>query len=115
MTRTDPPPLPHGRRFPVVTYAALLILIVLFAAAPIISVVISSWIAQANGCVLNEGGVNPCVINGTDWGETLTTMFVFGWLTFLTAPLGAIALLIWLIALVLHVVAHRRRRAALPK
>ncbi len=43
------------KRFPWIAYAVVLVLIVLVAAAPIISVMISSAIAEAHGCTLNEG------------------------------------------------------------
>ena len=100
------------KRFPVAWYAVVLVLVLLFAAAPIISVLVSSAIAEAHGCVLNEGGANPCVINGKDYGETLVTMFLLGWLMFLTLPAGALAFLLWLVVLIVHWVARSRRAHA---
>ena len=84
----------------------------LFAAAPLISVLIASSIAEAHGCMLDEGSVHPCVINGTDYGETLLTMAVLGWLMMFTLPVGAVALLVWLVVLIVHFV--NRSRPARP-
>ena len=90
------------KRFPFVWYAIVLALIILAATAPIVSVLISSMIAEAHGCTLNEGGVHPCVINGQDWGETLLMMAMMGWLAIATLPIGAVAGAIWLIVLIVH-------------
>ena len=106
------PPTQNRKRFPFGWYALALALIILFTVAPLLSILLSSAIAEANGCVLNEGGANPCVIGGTDWGHTLATMFVLGWLMFLTLPVGALAFVIWLIVLVVHLVTRSRRRRA---
>ena len=74
---------------------------------------IASTIAEAHGCVLNEGGVHPCVVNGQDWGETLLMMAMMGWLMLATLPIGAIACAIWLIVLIVHFT--NRSRAATAK
>ena len=90
------------RRFPTATYLVVLGLIGLVALAPLLSVFIAGGIASATGCTVDEGSSHPCVIAGTDWGETLYTMFVMGWFMFLTIPLGAIASMAWLITLIVH-------------
>lgn len=100
----------RSRRNTGIVMAVLLVVIILFAFAPLISVLISSWIASANDCVLNEGGVNPCVIGGIDYGETLTTMFVAGWFMFFTFPAGVAALLLWFIVLIFGWVLRRSKR-----
>lgn len=101
-----------AKRFPWVPYTIVLGGIVLAAAAPIISVVIAGAIANANGCRLDEGSMHPCVVAGSDRGEMLYTMFVLGWLMFLTLPAGALAFLVWLGALMFHLFARKRRLAA---
>jgi hypothetical protein len=70
--------------------------ILLFAAAPIISALTAGAIANAHGCTLHEGFVNPCVINGTDYGETLYQFGVMGWFMLFTIPTGLFLLFIWL-------------------
>ena len=80
----------------------------LIGAAPALSVLISSGIADANGCALNEGSVNPCVIGGQDIGGLLGGMFVMGWLFLLTWPF-ALAGLGLLIALGIATLIRRLR------
>lgn len=84
----------------------------LLAGWPIMSVVIAGTIASWNGCTLHEGSANPCVVNGTDIGETLYAMGVMGWFMLATIPLGAIAFLGWTVAWALW--ARRQQRKRLP-
>ena len=84
--------------------------ILLFASAPILFVLIAMGLANANGCTLNEAGTHACLIAGVDFGEALAFLFVMGWFALMTLPIGAIALLIWIVvAIVLYV---RRKPAA---
>jgi len=106
-----PPPLPVRKRFPWIIYWALLVLIILFALAPIGSVVVCAWIANAHGCKVDEGSVHPCIINGQDYGQLLYTLGVLGWLMLVTIPGGLFAFVIWLIILILHR-EHWRKRVA---
>jgi len=98
------------KRSPWIAYAVVLVLILLVAAAPIISVMISSAIAEAHGCTLNEGGAHPCIISGVDRGEELLTMFVLGWLMLITLPAGAITCGMWAIVLLVHRTKWNRKR-----
>src|SRR5437868_12631393 len=61
----NPPPLPVRKRFPWIPYGVALVLIVLFAFAPIGSVMLCAAIANAYGCKVDEGSVHPCIIRGT--------------------------------------------------
>ena len=73
---------------------------VLIGFAPMGFAFLASWIAQTNGCQLNEGMANVCIIGGSDWGYALYTMFVSGWLfllTMLLIPLGLIILIIGIV------------------
>jgi hypothetical protein len=69
--------------------------IVLWMLLPMISVFTASAIAEASGCNLDEGSAHECMVSGTDIGETLYTMFVLGWLFFLTVPTGLVALVLF--------------------
>ena len=100
------------RRFPWPAYVLLLLLILLVALAPLISVAIAGFLAEANGCVLNEGNIHPCLVNGEDIGGTLYTMFVLGWFMLASLPLGAMALLLLLVVFLVHLLFWRRRRPA---
>jgi len=99
------------KRFPWIPYWIFLILIVLFAFAPIGSVMVCGVIANAFGCKVDEGSVHPCMINGKDYGHLLYTLGVMGWLMLATLPLGALAFLVWLIVLCLHRARWRRKPA----
>ncbi len=94
--------LEKRKGFPTRTYLLVLGLIGLIALAPLFSVFIAGGIANAAGCAVDEGSSHPCIIAGTDWGETLYTMFVLGWFMLFTIPLGAMASMAWLITLIIH-------------
>jgi hypothetical protein len=98
------------RRFPWWIYWLAFFLIILLMISPIIPVSISSSIAEANGCVVHEGFVNPCVINGVGQGEVLYQMGMMGWFFLATAPLGLLGLAIWLVAMIVHRVLWGRAR-----
>jgi hypothetical protein len=101
----------RGRGLVWIWLGAALVLIILLATAPVISVLLAAGIADVLGCGLNEGGSSACVFLGVDLGTTLSVMFVFGWLAMETLPLGALALAVWLVAaLIVAVVQWRRRR-----
>jgi len=105
---TLPPETP--RRFPVWIYALALVVILVFALWPQASVAIASYLAEANGYELNEGSINPCVVNGSDIGPGLYTAFVLGWFMLATIPIGAVALVVWLGVLLVHIGLRYSRR-----
>jgi hypothetical protein len=88
------------------------VLIALFAFAPVGSVVACGVIANAHGCRVDEGSVHPCVINGNDYGQLLYTLGVMGWFMLVTLPAGLFAFVLWLIVLLLHRRAWRKRPAS---
>jgi hypothetical protein len=98
----SPPPLPVRKRFPWIPYWIVLVLIVLFAFAPVGSVMLCGWIANTYGCKVDEGSVHPCIIGGHDYGELLYCLGILGWLMLVTLPVGALTFVLWLIALILH-------------
>ncbi|WP_284343587.1 hypothetical protein [Devosia nitrariae] len=98
------------RRFPWIVYVLVLVLILAFALSPVASVAIAGWLAEANGCDLDEGSIHVCMIGDGDWGPTLYTMFVMGWFMLATLPMGAMGLAIWLLVLVAHYLVWRRRQ-----
>lgn len=89
------------------------LLIVVLALAPILGAIGADAIGEAAGCQVDEGSVHPCVINGVDVGDTLTTLFVLGWLGMVTLPFGAGALILLAGAFLIHF-GVRRSRAAKP-
>ena len=100
------------KRFPWLWYFLALLLIGAFAFAPIGSVILCSAIANAYGCKVDEGSVHPCVINGHDYGQLLYSLGVMGWFMLVTIPGGLLAFVTWLIFLILHRVAWRKRICA---
>lgn len=98
-----------GKRFPWILYWPALLLIIFVALAPVASVVACGIIANANGCQVDEGSVHPCIINGKDYGQILYTLGVMGWFMLLTLPAGVLGFVFWLIVLLLHRRAWRKR------
>ena len=72
--------------------AALIILLL-----PVAGPLVSTAVASATGCQVNEGGVYPCVVMGIDIGEPLAFAFVAGWLALMTLPLAALVGLLWIV------------------
>jgi hypothetical protein len=100
-----PRPRPVGRLF-----ALLFVVIVVVGLLPLILAFGASYVADAAGCVLNEASAHPCLIGGIDFGETLAALFLMHWLALATLPLAAIALGIWLVALVVVLFLRWRAR-----
>src|SRR5438477_4082922 len=100
------------RRLPGIWYVLSLFVIVAFAFAPIGSVILCAWIANAHGCKVDEGSIHPCIINGHDYGELLYQLGVMGWFMLTTIPGGLVAFVGWLVLVILHRVAWARRSAA---
>jgi hypothetical protein len=88
-----------------------LAMILLFAALPVVSLLLAVLFATAFGCQLDEGSVHPCVVLGLDFGDLLYPMAVGGWFVMFTVPLAGLALLVWLVVLVVLLVRRRYRRA----
>jgi hypothetical protein len=97
----------------ILIHTAVIILILLLGISPFLSAMIAGTIAEANGCTLHEGFVNPCVINGTDWGETLYTMGVLAWFSLATIPIAIMAAGVYLVAVIIvSLILRSRKRTA---
>jgi len=92
-------------RFPFWAYGLFLAAILIFALWPVASVGFTYWVAEANGCQVNEAAVQPCMVMGSDWGGLLYATGVMGWFMLATLPLGGGAFLVWLASLVIHRIA----------
>jgi hypothetical protein len=88
-----PPRLTRKNRFWKI--AAGYLVIILVAGIPVWCVLISSYVAESNHCVLNEADAHPCIINGIDYGGELAGLFVMGWSFLVFFPLGLGALIFW--------------------
>jgi hypothetical protein len=99
------------RNYAFVGLSVSFVLIVRFAAAPLISAFIGGGVADTLGCTVTEGVSSPCLFPGSDISETLSVMFVLGWFAFETLPLGGVLMAIWLVvACVVALIKWRRRR-----
>jgi hypothetical protein len=79
----------------------------LFAVLPSIATLSAGAVASAHGCRLNEGSPSPCIVGGSDIGNTLYSMDLMFWFGMITLPLGALGLLLSLAWLVGRVVSRR--------
>lgn len=88
----------------------LAFLLIFVGVLPLISVLVAAQIASWAGCALHEGFKNPCIINGTDWGELLFTMLGFGWLMLVSLPIAAAGVLMLLIQILKQIWLALRNR-----
>lgn len=97
-----------------IIHTLVVLLILLLGLLPVISVAVASSIADANDCTLHEGFANPCVIDGTDYGETLYVMGMMGWFMIATVPLAVLAALAYIVIVLVVIFVRRtlRRRKA---
>lgn len=91
-------------------YIAALAAIILFATTPFVSTLLASLVANTAACTLNEASPTPCIIYGHDCGELLYMMGMGIWMSIFTIPVSEIALLIWAITLIIHLLIRRQRR-----
>ena len=82
-------------------FAYIFLAIVAFAGTlPFLGVRWVARFAEKHDCVVNAAGYTPCIVDGTDWGNTLGGLMLAGWLSLYTLPITAIALLLILIIFV---------------
>ena len=74
-------------------------LLVAFVALPFVPSLWAKAHAEAHGCQLHEGFVNPCMVDGVDQGEMLYGLFVSGWFGVVAGVAGFVGLIAWAIAL----------------
>ena len=97
---SEPPARPP--HFHMRWYVLVLLLIALFAVLPVFTTVAGAVIANDHGCSVNEGNVNPCVIDGVDQGQTLAFMGMSFLYLLVTFPLAIVFFVFWLIVLLVH-------------
>ncbi|WP_374951848.1 hypothetical protein [Mucilaginibacter sp.] len=77
------------------------LIVILGGLIPLIFACLAGYIADINGCILNEAGVNPCQVGGVDIGDLLSMMFVSGWFMLITVP-GALLVFVVLTYYTVH-------------
>jgi hypothetical protein len=79
------------------------------AVLPLLALMLSGVLAVITGCSINEGTVNTCQLGPVDIGSLLYTLFVSGWLIFISFPLGALGCGIGVLVLVVQLVSNRQQ------
>ena len=80
---------------------------------PLVCVLLAAIVSAICGCSIYEGSPTPCLVFGTDIGKPLYILGVMGWLSIVTLPSGAVALLMYLAFLMIErSVAAKRRGPA---
>ena len=65
------------------------LIIIALAGWPVACVLVASAISSWNGCALQEGYANECVVGGRNIGGMLYQLGVMGWYMLATLPAGA--------------------------
>jgi hypothetical protein len=97
-------------RYRWIVHALILLAIFVIGFGPWVLVAGAGLVADSNGCQLDEGGPHPCIINGTDYGETLYSLGLMGWVGLATCPLSILLVAIYLgVLLVLYLVRRNKQ------
>jgi hypothetical protein len=90
-----------------------LVVIVLLAAVPVLTVLTALVLDLTLGCNLGESNKHPCVFLGFDFGGLLSDTGFFGIrISLVTVPLAGMLLAVWLLVLIVLLLLRRRRGAA---
>ncbi len=87
--------------------AIVLAVINLLGAAPMLISELAGGFAAHNGCRFSEDQIARCMILGADWGPLLQYAAFLIFLWFLTAPIGGLATLLWLLICAIWRIATR--------
>jgi hypothetical protein len=97
----------------VIIFVVVLVLILIFGLWPAAVSMIPPAIGEAFGCETDFNRAIPCMINGTDWGQSIYESQQWAYLLLYTIPVGGIALAIWAgAALVAWLIYLARRKQA---
>src|SRR5437016_1621458 len=83
-------------------YWLVFVLIIAFAILPMFTMAYGISVANSHDCAVNEGNINPCIIDGVDQGQNLAALSMSFLYIFLTFPLAAVFFAIWLTVLLIH-------------
>ena len=87
-------------------------IILSWAVFPVVCVLLATIVSAACGCSINEGSPTSCLLFGHEIGRILYTLGVMGWLSIVTLPTGAIALLIYVAFLMIERSIARNRQGS---
>lgn len=94
---------------------SILAIVTLIVWLPLLSLILSLLIGSAAGCSINENAAQRCMIAGADFGDTLYTMMVLGWLAIAGAPLMLLTLLAWIFVFARAFLRRRKAATNLPR
>lgn len=78
-------------------FRALMAVLLFLCLLPMMSMAVAEFIAQVYGCKLDLASVHPCMVGGSDIGETLLTLGMMGYFLFATMP-GVVAIVVvWVV------------------
>jgi hypothetical protein len=93
---------PRPRQFGMLWYWLSLLAIFGFAVCPMVLFVAGVIIAGDHNCAINEGNTSPCLIDGTDWAQTLQFFGLAPLYLLATIPIAIVLGVVWVIALLVH-------------
>jgi hypothetical protein len=85
-----------------------MLLVVVACLAPALAMGVAQAIASFNGCELDLASAKPCIVGGTDIGETLLTLGMLGYFLFATMPVLVGAVGLWVVVEIVRWIASRR-------
>jgi hypothetical protein len=78
-------------------FRAAMAVLLFICLLPLMSMAVAEFIAQVYGCKLDLASVHPCMVGGSDIGETLLTLGMMGYFLFATMP-GVVAIVVvWVV------------------
>ena len=92
-------------------FRILMVILVLACAAPLISMLVAQAIGDYYGCEVGVDAVKPCLVDGKDIGETLTTAAAMGYFLFVTLPVLYVAIPLWILIEIVRWITRRSATA----
>lgn len=89
-------------------FRSLMVITILLAALPLLSMVAAETIARLYGCTLDLAAPKPCMAGGEDIGQGLFTLGMMGWFLFATLPVLLALVLAWILTELVYRYVYRR-------
>lgn len=85
------------------------VIVLFIGILPILIAMTAELIGEVLDCNINEAGTDDCVRYGIHLGDTLSSMFIFGWFTFLSIPIGLLLFLGWTVYGIFRIYNQRKK------
>lgn len=89
-------------------FRALMSLALLACLSPLLSMAAADIVANIYGCKLDLAAPHPCMVGGTDIGQTLLTLGMMGYFLMATLPIAAGVVGAWVVVEVIVWVVRSR-------